>query len=42
MVTGRIVRPAEVADRITFLLSPRSASITGADYLIDGGAIRTA
>jgi len=41
MVTGRISEPEEVADLITYLLSPRAANITGADYLIDGGATRT-
>ena len=42
MVTGRITEPDEVGDLITYLLSPRAANITGADYLIDGGATRTA
>jgi NAD(P)-dependent dehydrogenase (short-subunit alcohol dehydrogenase family) len=42
MVTGRLAEPSEVADLITYLLSPRAASITGSDHLIDGGAIRTA
>lgn len=42
MVTGRISEPDEVADLITYLLSPRAANITGADYLIDGGATRAA
>ncbi|MCX4471339.1 SDR family oxidoreductase [Micromonospora sp. NBC_01655] len=41
MVTGRLSEPEEVADLICFLLSDRAANITGADYLIDGGAIRT-
>lgn len=40
MVTGRMSEPEEVADLITYLLSPRAANITGADYLIDGGATR--
>ncbi|NEA32586.1 SDR family oxidoreductase [Streptomyces sp. SID13031] len=40
MVTGRLAEPAEVADLISYLLSPRAASITGSDHLIDGGAIR--
>ena len=42
MVTGRMAEPAEVADLISYLLSPRAANITGSDHLIDGGAIRTA
>lgn len=42
MVTGRLSEPAEVADLITYLLSPRAGNITGSDHLIDGGAIRSA
>lgn len=41
MVTGRLAEPEEVASLICFLLSERAANITGADYLIDGGAIRS-
>ncbi len=40
MVTGRMSEPEEVADLIAYLLSPRAANITGADHLVDGGAIR--
>jgi NAD(P)-dependent dehydrogenase (short-subunit alcohol dehydrogenase family) len=41
MLTGRLIEPAEVAALVVQLCSPRAASIVGADYLIDGGAIKT-
>ena len=41
MLTGRLVEPAEVAALVAQLCSPRTASITGADYVIDGGIIKT-
>lgn len=39
--TGRFTTPEEVATLIVVLASPRIANVTGANYVIDGGLIKT-
>ncbi|WP_174186955.1 oxidoreductase [Nocardia barduliensis] len=41
ITTGRMTEPGEVAALVAFLLSDVAANITGVDYVIDGGAIKT-
>jgi NAD(P)-dependent dehydrogenase (short-subunit alcohol dehydrogenase family) len=39
--TGRLAYPQEVADQVVLLVSPRSASTTGADIAVDSGMVKT-
>lgn len=39
---GRPSKPAEIANLIAFLSSDRAATITGTEYVIDGGTVPTA
>jgi NAD(P)-dependent dehydrogenase (short-subunit alcohol dehydrogenase family) len=41
MPTGRFTTPREVATIVALLASPRMANVTGADWVIDGGLIKT-
>ena len=37
LTTGRLIDPQEIADVVALLASPRSASTTGSDVVVDGG-----
>jgi NAD(P)-dependent dehydrogenase (short-subunit alcohol dehydrogenase family) len=39
--SGRFTHPREVATLVTMLASPRTQNVTGAEYVIDGGLIKT-
>jgi NAD(P)-dependent dehydrogenase (short-subunit alcohol dehydrogenase family) len=39
--TGPFSTPQEVATLVAMLASPRTANVTGSDYVIDGGLIKT-
>ncbi len=39
--TGRFTQPEEVADLVLLLASDRAGNVTGADFLIDGGLVKT-
>ena len=41
IATGRFTTPEEVATLVTMLASDRTANITGVNYVIDGGLIKT-
>ncbi|WP_157592120.1 SDR family oxidoreductase [Solirubrobacter soli] len=40
LTTGRFVTPQEIADAVALLASPRSASTTGAEWVVDGGILK--
>src|SRR5437764_6041777 len=39
--TGRFTEPREVADLVVLLASDRAGNVTGSDFLIDGGLVKT-
>jgi len=41
IATGRFTTPQEVATLVTMLASDRTANITGVNYVIDGGLVKT-
>jgi NAD(P)-dependent dehydrogenase (short-subunit alcohol dehydrogenase family) len=41
ITTGRVTEPEEVAALSAFLASPRAGNITGAEFVIDGGQLKT-
>jgi len=40
LATGRLGTPDDVARAIALVMSPLSAQVTGAEWAIDGGALR--
>lgn len=40
LTTGRLVEPQEIADAVALLVSPRSASTTGAEFVVDSGFLK--
>jgi len=40
LTTGRFVEPREIADAVALLVSPRSASTTGAEFVVDSGFLK--
>jgi NAD(P)-dependent dehydrogenase (short-subunit alcohol dehydrogenase family) len=39
--TGRFTEPREVADLVVLLASGRAGNVTGSDFMIDGGLVKT-
>ena len=42
LTTGRLAEPDEIAAAVAFLASPRSASTTGTELVVDGGMLKAA
>jgi NAD(P)-dependent dehydrogenase (short-subunit alcohol dehydrogenase family) len=41
LTTGRLAEPQEIADTVAFLVSPRQASTTGTEVVVDSGMMKT-
>jgi NAD(P)-dependent dehydrogenase (short-subunit alcohol dehydrogenase family) len=41
LATGRLTTPEEVATLVALLASERTANVTGANFIVDGGLIKT-
>ena len=41
MAMGCFTRFEEVADLVVFLASERAGNVTGSDFMIDGGLVKT-
>ncbi|MDT3439752.1 MULTISPECIES: SDR family oxidoreductase [unclassified Pseudofrankia] len=41
ITTGRLTEPEETAALVAFLASPQAGNLTGADYIADGGVLKT-
>lgn len=41
LTTGRLADPQEIADAVLLLASPRSASTTGTELIVDAGLLKT-
>ena len=41
LTLGRMIEPDEVATLVVLLASPRAATVTGSDFVIDSGMIKS-